>query len=227
MKKRFILLAFIIILLLYSVSCTKLPRLIGNENAAEAITYNGVKYISTGFFCAANDKQYLGKADNGANVYAVGNKKDPVYIVIDGDDNTGCYIREGCSVPTAGTITKVLVDPYIRGNNKHVLSKQEDLNIILELTGCIGEMQEFTVENFFTQGNQFYYVYDGSNVSTNQNYGGYIAYVNGTWIYSAPEMKIDIDLRVNNTAVVEAIIIEDAELINRICKTGLVKYIEY
>ena len=50
--------------------------------------------------------------------------------------------------------------------------------------------------------------------------------------YIAPIRKILIKtikeyVRVNNTAVVEAIIIEDAELINRICKTDLVKYIEY
>ena len=160
------------------------------------------------------------------SVYTVGNRNDPVYIVIDGSDNTGCYIKEGFSVPTSGTVTKVLVDPYVRGSNKKVVSKQEELNIVAELAAIEGEVQEFTVENYYTEGNAFYYVYDGSNVSTYQNYGGYIAYVNGCWIYSAPGMKIQIDQRVSNTAVVEAVIIKDPELLTGICKTDLVKWIK-
>ena len=100
------------------------------------------------------------------------------------------------------------------------------MNIVAELAAIEGEVQEFTVENYYTEGNAFYYVYDGSNVSTYQNYGGYIAYVNGCWIYSAPGMKIQIDQRVSNTAVVEAVIIKDPELLTGICKTDLVKWIK-
>lgn len=226
MNKRFILSVFTFILLFCLSSCSKLTGLKGNEDCDGWITYNGVKYIRDCFFCAAEDKKYLGRAENGACVYTVGNRNDPVYIVIDGSDNTGCYIKEGFSVPTSGTVTKVLVDPYVRGSNKNVVSKQEELNIVAELAAIEGEVQEFTVENYYTEGNAFYYVYDGSNVSTGQNYGGYIAYVNGCWIYSAPGMKIQIDQRVSNTAVVEAVIIKDPELLTGICKTDLVKWIK-
>lgn len=227
MKKRYILILFTIILSFCLASCSKLSELTGNENYIEGIKYKGVDYIGTSFFCAAEDKLYLGRADNGASVYAIGDKKDPVYIVIDGSDNTSCYIQDGFSVPTSGTITKVLVDPYVRSNNKNVVSKEDELNIVAELTAIGGEVHEFTVDNYFTNGNSFYYVYDGSNVSNYQNYGGYVAYVNGSWIYSAPGMKIELDQRISNTAVMEAVIIEDAELINNICKTDLVKWIKH
>ena len=215
---------FMIVCLFVLGSCSRLSGLVGNENSVEAIWYNGTTYYAAGFFCAASDKQFLGYADNGASVYCVGNKRDPDFIIIDGDDNTTSYVKDGASVPTSGTVTKVLIDPYVRGNNRRVLAGKDELSIVAQLAELCGETQLFTVNNVGTDGNAFYYVYNGSNVSAYQNYGGYIAYVDGVWIYSAPGNKIEH--MENNTAVVEAVVIEDNELIDRICKTDLAWDIE-
>ena len=226
MKKRCILSIMAILSLFCFISCSKLPELpglTGNDNAWK-ITYNGVAYTGKDFFCADEDKQLLGRADNGARVYAIGNTDDPIYMVIEGNDNTGCYIKEGYSVPTSGTVTKVLVDPAVRSKNTCVLAAQEELDMVSELTGYRGETQEFSIDNVYIQGNRFYYVYDGSNVATTENYGGYIAYINGTWIYAAPGNKLE--QKENNAAIVEAVILDDAALINKICQTNLVAFIE-
>ena len=223
--KRIIAFALFAICIFGLTSCGKLSGLVGNENAIEGITYNGIFYNACGFYCAESDKRFLGYADNGARVYCIGNKNDPDYIIIDGSDNTTAYVKEGVTVPTSGTVTKILIDPYVRGNNKLVLAKKEELDLIAQLTGIIGEVQEFTVENFYTNGNEFYYVYNESNVSIHENYGGYIAFVNGRWIYSAPKNKKE--RKENNTFIVAGVVIEDSDLISRICETDLVKFIEY
>lgn len=223
--KRMIAFALFVICIFGLTSCGKLSGLVGNENAVEGITYNGKSYKSCVIYCAESDKLFLGYADNGASVYCVGNKKDPVYLIIDGSDNTIAYVKEGETVPTSGIITKILIDPMVRGKNKYVLAKQEELDLIAQLTGISGEVQEFTVENIYTDGNEFYYVYNESNVSVYENYGGYIAFVNGNWIYSAPGSKKE--QKENNTFIVAGIVIEDSDLITKILKTDLVKHIEH
>lgn len=223
--KKIIAFALFAICMLGLTSCGKLSGLVGNENAVEGITYNGVSYDAHAFYCAENDKHFLGYADDRARVYCIGNKNDPDYIIIDGSDNTTAYVKEGVTVPTSGTVTKILIDPYVRGNNKLVLAKKEDLDLIAQLTGISGEVQDFTVGNFYTDGNEFYYVYNGSGVSVRENYGGYIAFANGKWIYSAPGNKIE--RKENNMAVVAAVVIEDSDLIDKICKTDLARYIAH
>ena len=222
MNRRFYLFILFCVLISGTISCSKLPGLIGHENM-ETIEYNGELYKAKDFYCFDDDRVFLGYADNGAKVYTVGDKSDPIYLMIVGEDNTGCYIKEGCSVPISGAITKVLIDPGIREINTQALSKEEELKVAAEITKITGETREYTVDNYYTNGNSFYYVFNGSNVSSEENYGGYIACVNGTWIYSAPDNKIE--WKENNTVIVSAVVIDNPDLVGRMCKTALAKRI--
>ncbi|MBR6400769.1 MAG: hypothetical protein IKS17_06055 [Firmicutes bacterium] len=201
-------------------------NLSGDESSWD-IEYKGVKYRGEAFYCADDDRKFIGHIKNGAAVYTVGNAKDPRYILIQGDDNSGCFIADGTNVPTSGKVTKVLIDPGIREDNSRYLSTDEELDVISEIGGIKGKIEKFEIENYYTDGNSFYYVYDDSNVSSCDNYGGYVAYTNGKWIYSAPSERDKIEWVGNNRAVISGVVIDDEKLISRMCETALTKYIEY
>ncbi len=204
-------------------SCSGQLELYGNEDS-EAISYNGTEYISEIFYCADDDRNFVGRIGRGAVVYAVGPDETPQFILISGRDNSGCFIAEGAKVPTGGKITKVLIDPGIRGDNSRYLSADEELAVIEELSALSGEQRMFHVDNYYTDGNAFFYVYNNSNVSCEENYGGYIAFTEGTWIYAPPENK-PVWSGEQNEVSIEAMVIEDEALIDRICETDLRKYI--
>ena len=213
---------FIIMCCAYLSSCTEQIELSGNENT-ELISYNGISYDGEYFYCADDDRKLIGHIENGARVYSIGRADPPQFILIVGRDNSGCFIAEGSFVPTTGTITKVLIDPGIRSNNSRYLSEDNELSVLSKITEITGEPQEFLIDNYYTDGNAFYYVYNDSDVSCKENYGGYIAYTNGKWIYSAPGENIE--WKENNTALVTGIVIENDELIKKACKTDLLKNI--
>lgn len=225
MKKTiFFLLSIMLITSLASCSFSKKIDINGNENT-EIINYNGIRYNSKYFDCADDDRTLIGHIENGANVYSIGNADPPEFIQIVGRDNSGCFIKEGSKIPTSGTITKALIDPSLRGNNTKYLSDDHELSMLEKITQLTGEPQKFSLDNYYTEGNAFYYVYNNSNVSYNENYGGYIAYKDGNWIYSAPGSEREPGE--NNAVTITGIVIEDDELIDEMCKTDLVKYIKY
>lgn len=219
--KLFIILT--LCLLLFS-SCTSVIDINGNENA-EAIFYNGDEYEFEAFYCADDDRELIGYLDNmyGASVYSVGSGE---YIEIVGSDNSGFFIKSGSEIPVSGTVTKVLIDPSCRGDNSKYLVSEDELAIIEELTNLSGKPQAFDIDNYYTDGNAFYYVYNDSNVSCEDNYGGYIAFSDGKWIYASAENKPVWTGEVN-AVTIEAIIIDDEKLIRKMCKTDLTKYIDY
>lgn len=221
MKKTAVIL-FIIMGCICLSSCSEQIELLGNENS-ESISYNGISYDREYFYCADDDRKLIGHIENGANVYSIGTADPPQFILVVGSDNSGCFIADGSFVPTTGTITKVLIDPGIRSSNSRYLSKDNELSVLAEITEVTGEPQEFLIDNYYTDGNAFYYVYNNSDVSCEENYGGYIAYTNGKWIYSAPGETIE--WKENNTVLVTGIVIENDELIKKIRKTDIVKYI--
>lgn len=224
MKKTiFFLLNIMLITYLASCSFSKKIDINGNENT-EIINYNGIRYNSKYFDCADDDRTLIGHIENGAKVYSIGNADPPEFIQIVGRDNSGCFIKEGSKIPTSGTITKALIDPSLRGNNSKYLSDDHELYMLEKITQLTGEPQKFSLDNYYTEGNAFYYVYNNSNVSCNENYGGYIAYKDGNWIYSAPGSEREPGE--NNAVTITGIVIEDDELIDEMCKTDLVKYIK-
>ena len=197
----------------------------GNENG-EFIRYDGVEYSSDHFFCADDDRKYIGVANNGAAVYTIGPYEPPKFILIEGSDNSRCFSAKDAKVPTSGKVTKVLVDPGIRANNEYYLSSEEELAVVSKLSDITGEVQEFEVYNYYTDGNDFYYVYDDSNLSCSKNYGGYIAFIDGKWIYSSPKEDETFKRIKDNTYKFSGVVIDDEELISALKKTDLVKHIE-
>jgi hypothetical protein len=203
-------------------SCSDKINLSGNENT-EAISYNGVWYPQEDFYCAEDDMIELGRVDGGGIAYGIGLEDIPKYIFIYGYDNSRCFIAEGCSVPTSGKITKVLVDPAIRGDKSKYLSTDDELAVVQDLVNLSGEEQTYAVDNYYSNGNSFYYVYNDSNVSCKANYGGYVAYTHGTWIYAPPENSTTHTDDAPNSVTIDAIAIEDEDLIDRICQTDIAK----
>lgn len=197
----------------------------GNEGS-HTVSYNRKTYIADAFYCADADRHFLGKADSGADVYSIGSYEPPEYILIEGYDNSDCFIAEGSKVPTSGVVTKALIDPSIRGNNSKYLSTADELSMLEELSKTTGELQKFLVDNYYTDGNAFYYVYDNSDVSCSDNFGGYIAYTDGKWIFASPKTA-EFEWGENNAMTVTAVVIEDKKLIDKMCGTDLTKYIEY
>lgn len=222
MKKSAVIFLMIICCICLT-SCSKLLNISGNENS-DYIKYNGILYNGAGFYAADDDLRLIGHIKNGADVYAVGNDKLPQFIIIHGSDNSGCFAAEGAYIPTSGRITKALIDPAIRGINSQYLSTDDELAMLEKITNLTGEPQEFLVDNYYTDGNAFYYIYNDSNVTCLDNYGGYIAYTDGKWIYSAPGESIE--RKEHNTVLITGIVIEDEELINEIRESSLGEYID-
>ncbi len=201
-------------------SCSKLLNISGNENS-DYVKCDGILYNGAGFY-VVDDLRLIGHIKDGADVYAVGNDKPPQFIIIHGSDNSGCFAAEGAYIPTSGRITKALIDPEIRGSNTRYLSTADELAMLEKITNLTGEPQEFLVDNYYTDGNAFYYVYNDSNVTCSDNYGGYIAYTDGKWIYSAPGESIE--RKEHNAVLITGIVIEDEELINEMCGSVLTNY---
>ena len=222
---RKLLLLLVAMPLLFLSACTEQIELNGNENT-DNICYNGIEYNSEIFYCADDDRKMIGRIESGATVYTVGSDKLAQYILIEGSDNSGTFIAEGSSVPTSGELTKILIDPGIRSDNSKSLSSTDEIAVINEITSLSGELQTFSVDNFFTYGNSFYYVYNNSNVSCEENYGGYIAFTDGKWIY-APAKNKPVWTGEVNSVTIEAIIIDDEDIIEKMCSTDMVKYIDY
>lgn len=197
----------------------------GNEDT-DIVFYNGTEYLSGLFYCADDDRRIIGRIDHGARVYTVGSDTSPQYLLIVGRDNSDTFIAEGASVPTSGKITKILIDPGIRSDNSQYLSSADEIAVIDEITNLSGEFQTFRVDNYYTNGNAFYYVYNNSNVSCNENYGGYIAFTEGKWIYAPPENR-PVWTGECNGVTIEALVIDDEEIIEKMCRTDMVKYIDY
>lgn len=222
--KKTAFLLFTLTLLMLCASCSNVIVVDGDENSS-SIKYNGNVYESQYFYNADADRILLGWAENGADVYAIGSHNPPKYILIEGSDNSGCFILSGNKVPTSGTVTKVLIDSSVRGDNSKYLSTDYELEMLEKITHITGESEEFTIHNYFTDGNAFYYVYDNSDVSCNDNYGGYIAYTNGKWVFSAPGNSKEWGN--NNTVTITAVVIEDNELIDEMCRTSLAENIDF
>lgn len=205
-------------------SCTPVIDIVGNEYS-ESIFYNGDEYESERFYCTSDDRTFIGQIDDAryVRVYSVGSGE---YIELVGSDDSGFFIKKDSKVPTSGAVTKVLVDPSYRDDRTKYLDADDELAMIEELTKISGEPQTFYVDNYFTNGNTFYYVYNNSNVSCKDNYGGYIAFTYGKWIYAAPENE-PVWIDETNAVTIEAIVIDDKELIEKMCKTDLTKSMYY
>ena len=204
---------------------------IPGENAVGGFRYNGINYRNSRFMVADADRVHVGYAkETKGKVYFIGSRTSPDYIAIVGSDNTTHYAAEGCVPDTSGTVTKVLIDPGIRKTNKLVITRKSDIDKLLAITNLQGEEKEYTIENIHTQGNDFYFAYNDCLVVDSSNLGGYIALVDGEWIYATPENYRAIqyigERRYNNTASVRGVRITDEKTIEWLEKSIVTSFIE-
>ena len=205
---------------------------IPGEHAAEGFRYNGKYYGSSYFMVADEDRIHVGYAkETRGKVYFIGSRISPDYIVIVGSDNTSNYAADGCVPESSGTVTKVLVDPGIRAKNNKVIIKKSDIETLLAITRTVGEERDYAINNIYTQGNDFYFAYNDCVVAKGpDNLGGYIALVDGEWIYASPEnykaMLDNVDYREGNMGTVRAIRISDEKMIDWLEKSIVTRYIE-
>lgn len=198
---------------------------------AEFMRYNGKDYKSSYFMVADADRIHVGYAkETLGKVYFIGSRTSPDFIAIVGSDNTTHYAAEGCVPDYSGTVTKVLIDPGIRDTNNRVITWKSDIERVLEITSFTGEESEYSIDNIYTQGNSFFFAYNDCVVTDANNLGGYVALVDGEWIYASPEnyrtMLNTVDHREGNMGVVRAIKITDEKLIDWLEKSILTSFIE-
>jgi len=204
---------------------------IPGEHAVEGFRYNGKYYGSSYFMVADADRIHVGYAkETRGKVYFIGSRTSPDYIAIVGSDNTTHYAAEGCTPDTAGTVTKVLVDPGIRATNNRVITRRQDIDRLLEIIRLQGEEKEYSIENIYTQGNMFYFAYNDCVVVTSDNLGGYIAIVDGDWIYVSPEnyrtMLSAVNHRESNAGIAKGVRIEDKKTVEWLEKSVVTSFIE-
>ena len=204
---------------------------IPGENAVEGFRYNGINYRNSYFMVADADRIHVGYAkETQGQVYFIGSRTSPDYIAIVGSDNTTHYAAEGCTPDTAGTVTKVLVDPGIRATNNRVITRRQDIDRLLEIIRLQGEEKEYSIENIYTQGNMFYFAYNDCVVVTSDNLGGYIAIVDGDWIYVSPEnyrtMLSAVNHRESNAGLAKGVRIEDKKTVEWLEKSVVTSFIE-
>lgn len=212
------------------ITMPKIMDDIHGENA-EFMRYNGKNYESSYFMVADADRIHVGYAkETWGKVYFIGSRTSPDYIAIVGSDNTTHYAAEGCVPDSSGTVTKVLIDPGIRETNNRVITGTSAIEMVLKITNIIGEEADYFIDNIYTQGNNFYFAYNGCVVVASGNLGGYIALVGGEWIYASPEnyraMLNTMNRQVGNMGTVRAIKITNEKLIAWLEKSILTSYIE-
>ena len=228
---RIIVIAAIVGLAVWKlVTMPKIMEDIYGENA-EFFHYNGKDYYSSYFMVADADRIHVGYAkETKGKVYFIGSRTSPDYIAIVGSDNTTHYAAEGCVPDSAGTVTKVLIDPGIRAINNRIITRKADIEMLLKVTGFIGDENDFSIDNIYTQGNDFYLAYDNCAVVDYNNLGGYIALVDGEWIYASSEnyreMLKTMNRQDGNKGTVRAVKITDKKMIEWLKKSIVTSYIE-
>ena len=138
--------------------------------------------------------------------------------------------RRDVSQNMRGTVTKVLIDPGVRAINNRVITWKTAIERVMEITRLTGEESEYTIENIYTQGENFYFAYNDCVVTDANNLGGYVAFIDGDWIYASPEnyraMLKTVNRQEGNMGTVYAVKISDEKLIEWLEKSILVSYIE-
>lgn len=201
---------------------------IPSENNVEGFKYKGRKYRYTRLYIADTDKKHMGvEKDYHSGVYFVGDENSPDIVIVSGRDNTSVYKADDYEVKTGGTITKVIVDPNYRDPNATVLYNEKDIDMINRLISVDGKTQTYEIENFYTHGNVLSFEYDGCLAADPQVRCGYIAEINGKWIYVSPENQENMKISDDNSVVFDGVEVNDAELISWIKKSDISKGLNY
>lgn len=195
---------------------------------SDSFSYNGRRYSSEEIYIADDDKVYMGVTkERRSSVYFIGDKDNPDIVEVCGSDNTRIYKAADYDIKVSGQITKVLINPAIRGTSNVTLQKRADFDMLNRLMSVKGNEDTYEVNNFYTEGNVFYLEFDGCPAAVAENKGGYIAKVGETWIYVSPEnMKGIESIGDSNEARICGIEVTDDELIQWIETSEISNHIE-
>lgn len=164
----------------------KNPTLKGIKAGADSIEYKGVTAVKYDFFTDFNDAEYIGKSEDGDyEVYVTGDKDKPDLFTLQGDSETLCYKAEDYKIADSGEVTKVFVNPAVRGKNEYKVSEKDDLEMFEKLVSDTGNVTHtFHIKDIDKYGKKFYFAYENNPVSQEDNLGGYVAYTSADgWIY--------------------------------------------
>ena len=196
-------------------------------HSSEGFIYNGIHFQRCYFYSADSDLIKLGRTNDGSDiVYSVERRESPNLISIVGSDNTYTYRSELYNIPNEGQVTRVFVDPQYRGRNDNILISQDDISMVCRITKTHGDLAQYHINNYYTDGNSIYFAYENCPVTVKENLAGYIAKSDGKWIFVSPE-ELNKSVHDNaNPADLLGTEITDADILNWFNNSSLVKYIE-
>lgn len=222
----FLLLIIFTIILLFIIYKINNPIIYGiDDEDSLSFDYKGKEYCKSVYFVAEENLIYMGLSEIGhSDVYFIGNNESPDYIFISGDDDYGYFKANDCTIDVSGNITKILVDPACGVISNHSLSSKEEIDMIHDLTNIQGEEKEYFIENYYTQGNPFYYEYNNCPVASNNSLGGYVALVGDELVYISPKnLENAYHSSSNNSITAKGVAIKDKTLLDKILNSKLVK----
>lgn len=197
---------------------------------ADGFTYKNRTYSYTAFYAADEDAELIGyTSDYHDPIYSFGNTDSPNVILVIGSDNSLPVVADDYTIPTSGTITKVLVDPGLRAKNDKALSDKSDIDMVISLTQTAGEETELYLDNYHTCGNEFYYEYNNSAAATKETLGGYVARSDGKWYYVSPsnlEKVVEAENGSANAVKIRGVEITDEKMSDWLSGSELTEYIE-
>ena len=212
----------ILIVVIYIIRCIYIgltyPVIEINENAVEVngFYFNNMYYKREPFIGDDNNKYQIARANNGAPIYAYGDKDKPYYLKIHGSDNSAYFVAQ--SVPESGTITGIFL------TSNRILSSNEDISFFKSLENIKGKEQTFKLvnEEIYTRTRPtrtYYYMYDNSSVTNVNNIGGIIAFIDDKVVYLGKDndnvSKIFKEDN-NEYMTITGIVIEDKGIVKRL-----------
>lgn len=202
----FIIIAIILIRYIYIE--ISYPVIDINEHAVEAtgFYFNDNYYRQEPFFGYYKKRFKIAEADNGAPIYAYGDKENPYFLEICGSDNSLCFI--GKSVPNSGNITGILVNPSVRGINIDYITSNNDIEIFTNLSNIKGKEQTFKTYTR-TKTKSYYFVYNNSHVTNEDNLGGTIIFADDKVLYVDLDNLEKYRYNENGSLNITGIVIED------------------
>lgn len=172
----------------------KNPVIKGLDGYREIIKYKGQEAETDDFYDDFTEAEYLGLTeDRDFKVYGYKNDSKYNLFTLVGSDNTNTYKTKSFIIPKSGNVTKVFINPAVRGSENKVISKQSDIEMFKKLICYQKEGQIYHIENIFTDGTEIYFAYNNCPVTTHDNLVGYIAYIDSEWIIVNPKHYLNFN----------------------------------
>ena len=119
-----------------------------------------------------------------------------------------CKLFQAKSVPNSGNITGILVNPSVRGNNIDYITSNNDIEIFTNLSNIKGKEQTFKTYTR-TKSKSYYFVYNNSHVTNEDNLGGTIIFADDKVLYVDLDNLEKYRYNENGSLNITGIVIED------------------